>query len=191
MELKYQADKLFEKSEFNLSASRPAEFENCHFKNCDFSSVDLSNSVFTDCVFTDCNLSLVRIHKTAFRDTKFVNCKMLGLKFEHSNAFGLSFSFDNCVLNLCSFYQTKIKQTNFLNCLLQEVDFTETDMSGSILENCDLAKAIFIQTNLEKVDLRTSYNYSIDPEINRIKKAKFALQNIAGLLDKYDIDIEI
>jgi hypothetical protein len=38
--------------------------------------------------------------------------------------------------------------------------------------------------------LRTSYNYSINPEVNRIKKAKFSTTGIAGLLHKYDIEIE-
>ncbi|MGB5462457.1 MAG: pentapeptide repeat-containing protein, partial [Aureibaculum sp.] len=34
------------------------------------------------------------------------------------------------------------------------------------------------------------YNYSIDPEKNPIKKAKFSQDGIGGLLDKYDIVIE-
>jgi fluoroquinolone resistance protein len=43
---------------------------------------------------------------------------------------------------------------------------------------------------LEKADLRTAYNYSIDPSINKIKKAKFSLPGVVGLLSKYDIEIE-
>jgi fluoroquinolone resistance protein len=43
---------------------------------------------------------------------------------------------------------------------------------------------------LEKADFRTAYNYSIDPEKNRIKKAKFSIFGVTGLLDKYDIEIE-
>lgn len=50
--------------------------------------------------------------------------------------------------------------------------------------------AIFKNTNLESVDFRTSFNYSIDPDLNRIKKAKFSLSGIAGLLNKFDIEIE-
>jgi len=49
---------------------------------------------------------------------------------------------------------------------------------------------IFKNTNLESVDFRTSFNYSIDPDLNRIKKANFLLSSIAGLLDKFDIEIE-
>ena len=83
-----------------------------------------------------------------------------------------------------------LKKTRFKNCSLHEVDFSECDLSGSIFEHCDLARSAFNRTVLEKVDFRTSYNYSIDPEINRIKKAKFSLVGLTGLLDKYDIEIE-
>jgi uncharacterized protein YjbI with pentapeptide repeats len=80
--------------------------------------------------------------------------------------------------------------TRFKNCELKETDFTECDLMNSIFERCDLMDAKFENTVLEKVDFRTSFNYSINPEINKIKKAKFSLSAIAGLLDKYDIEID-
>ena len=115
---------------------------------------------------------------------------MLGLRFENCNAFGLSFSFDNCQLNHSSFYKTKIKRTVFKNSQLHEVDFTACDLTNTLFDNCDLKGAIFENTNIEKADFRTSCNYSLDPEINRIKKAKFSISGVSGLLDKYDIEIE-
>ncbi|MCW8795447.1 MAG: hypothetical protein OQK67_00080 [Chlorobium sp.] len=36
----------------------------------------------------------------------------------------------------------------------------------------------------------SAYNYSINPETNRIRKARFSLSGLAGLLDVYDIEIE-
>ena len=115
---------------------------------------------------------------------------MLGLHFENCNEFGLAFTFENCQLDHSSFYKTKIKKTHFKNSSLKEADFTECDLSGSVFQNCDLAGAIFENTILEKADFRTSFNYSIDPENNRIKKAKFSILEISGLLDKYDIEID-
>ena len=70
------------------------------------------------------------------------------------------------------------------------VDFTEANFKGTLLDNCDFSRAIFKNCNLEKVDFRSSFNYSIEPEENKIKKAKFSLNGIVGLLHKYDIDIE-
>lgn len=116
---------------------------------------------------------------------------MLGLRFDTCVEFGLSFSFDGCQLNHSSFYKTKIKKTVFINSQLQEIDFTEADLTGSLFDRCNLERATFDQTLLEKSDLRSSYNYSIDPEINRINKAKFSILGLSGLLEKYDIDIEI
>jgi uncharacterized protein YjbI with pentapeptide repeats len=115
---------------------------------------------------------------------------MLGMLFTNCNEFGLSFSFENCLLNHCSFYQRKIKKTLFRNSQLQETDFSECDLSGSLFDRCDLARATFEHSLLEKADLRTSFNYSIDPETNRICKAKFSLQGVPGLLYKYDIEID-
>jgi uncharacterized protein YjbI with pentapeptide repeats len=114
----------------------------------------------------------------------------LGLHFENCDAFGLSFSFEGCQLNLASFYNLKIRKTVFRDSQLQETDFSECDLMGAIFDDCDLAQTIFDQSNLEKVDFRTAYNYSIDPERNQVKKARFSLLGAAGLLDKYDIDIE-
>ena len=160
------------------------------FRNCDFSGANLSDIVFVECGFTDCNLSLCNLAKTAFRDVKFTGCKMLGLHFEHCNDFGLAFGFERCVLNHSSFYRTKLKNTRFKDTQLHEVDFTECDLTGAVLDNCDFAHATFDRTLLEKADLRTSFNYSIDPEKNRIRKARFSLSGVPGLLYKYDIDID-
>lgn len=74
--------------------------------------------------------------------------------------------------------------------MLHEADFTEADLSGSLFENCDLARAIFQNTILEKADFRSAYNYSLDPGMNKVKKAKFSTAGLVGLLDKYDIDVE-
>ena len=55
---------------------------------------------------------------------------------------------------------------------------------------CDLAQAVFDQTILEKADFRTAFNYAFDPEKNRLKAANFSLSGLAGLLQKYQINIE-
>ncbi len=143
-----------------------------------------------DCTFNDCNLSLMKLSQTNFQETIFTGCKMLGLRFDQCNQFNLSFTFDRCLLNHSSFYQARIRKTIFRNTQLQEADFTECDLTASVFENCDLAKALFDHTIIEQADFRTSINYSIDPGLNRIKNAKFSLSGVAGLLDKYHIEID-
>ncbi|MGB3948278.1 MAG: pentapeptide repeat-containing protein [Bacteroidia bacterium] len=182
----YLHNKIFERNQ----TLTKAEYENCTFNGCNFADGDFSGFKFIECTFNDCNLSLVKLNKTAFVDAKFKDSKLLGLRFDTCNEFGLSFSFDNCMLNHASFYKTKIKKTVFKNCHLQETDFAEADLTNSVFDNCNLAHAIFERTILEKADFRSAYNYTIDPEMNRIKKAKFSVLGLSGLLDKYDIDIE-
>lgn len=183
-------DKTFDKATLAASLLLPGEYDNCTFNGGDFSNADFSGFRFSDCTFRDCNLSMVKTNKTAFRDIRFTGCKMLGMRFDNCNDLGLSFSFDQCTLNHSSFFKTKIKKTVFKNSQLREVDFSECDLSGSLFDNCDFTDASFDRTILEKADLRSSFNYSIDPAINRVKKAKFALPAVIGLLDKYDIEIE-
>tara|TARA_B100000780_G_C20790358_1_gene313882 strand:- start:161 stop:508 length:348 start_codon:yes stop_codon:yes gene_type:complete len=115
---------------------------------------------------------------------------MLGLHFDQSKPFGFSISFENCQLNHSVFYQVNLGQSAFNNCQLQGVDFTEADLSNVHLTNCDLLNAIFDNTNLEKADLSHSINYSINPEVNKIKGAKFSLPEVVGLLDQYGIKIQ-
>ena len=182
----YFTDQTFDR----IETLTKGEYEGCTFNSCNFSDSDLSGNKFSDCEFNECNLSLAKLHKTALRDVKFKDCKMLGLRFDTCNDFGLSFSFEGCQLNHSSFYKMNIKKTVFKNSQLQETDFTEADLTSALFENCNLSQATFDQTTLEKADLRTSYNYSIDPENNRLKKAKFSMEGVTGLLDKYDIEIE-
>jgi fluoroquinolone resistance protein len=189
MEKAYIEEKQFEKTDFTEVPLAIGEYERCHFNGCDFTA-DLSYIHFTECVFTGCNLSMAKLHQTALRDVQFIECKLVGLHFENCNEFLFAIEADNCVLNLSSFYQRKIKKTIFKNSSLHEVDFTEADLTGSVFDNCDLANAIFQQSIIEKADFRSAYHYSINPDKNRIKKARFSMAGIAGLLDQYDIEIE-
>ena len=186
----YFEDKIFEKEDFLLSPLEKGDYENCIFINCNFAGADLLNVNFSECEFRTCNLSMAGVTNTAFRDVRFKDCKMLGLHFQNCNPFLFAVNFENCTLNLASFYKLNIKKTKFLNCTLKEADFSSADLSNAKFENCDLLGAVFERTNLEKADLRSAINYSIDPESNRIKKARFSLPGIPGLLNKYGIEID-
>lgn len=180
----------FERTDFSEKGLPKGEYDHCSFVNCIFANTDLSGINFSECEFKGCNLSMAKLSKTAIRDVRFKACKLLGLHFEQCNKLLFSVDFEDCTLNFSSFYKLTIKKTRFKNCSLHEVDFTETDLTSSVFDNCDFNNAHFENTILEKVDLRTSYHYSIDPELNRVKKAKFSMAGIVGLLAKYDIEIE-
>jgi fluoroquinolone resistance protein len=184
-------EKTFDKIDFTQTSLERGEYEHCTFISCDLSKLDLPDTIFSECEFIRCNLSLVKLAETALRDVKFKDCKMLGIDFENCNEFGFAVYFEGCTLDRASFTRSKLKKTVFKNSNVQEVDFTQSDLSLCTFDNCDLAEAIFKNTNIEKADFRTAFNYSIDPELNRIKKAKFSRSGIAGLLNKYDIEIDL
>ena len=69
------------------------------------------------------------------------------------------------------------------------ITLTAADLSGAVFADCDLNGAIFDRTVLEKADFSTARNYSIDPETNRIRRARFSISGLPGLLGRYDIDI--
>ena len=183
-------NEIFEKADYSKVKLAKGEYDDCTFKNCLFLNVNVSETIFIDCEFVNCNFSNSYLKNTSFRSVIFKNCKLLGLQFNDCNPFLLSIGFEECHLNIVSFYKMKLKNTKFNKCKLQEVDFSETDLTNASFNNCDLIGSIFNATILEKADFRTSYNYSIDPEINRLKKAKFSLHGVVGLLGKYQIEIE-
>ena len=187
----YTSDMTFDAA---LLAEQPIErgvFEECHFTGCDFSGHDFSGNTFIDTTFSQCNLSLVPLMQTGFRDVEFSHCKMLGLRFDTCDRFGISFSFDHCQLDHSSFYQIQLKKNLFRSTRLVEADFTESDLTEALFDDCDLSGALFSRSILVKADLRTSTGYTIDPESNNLKKAKFSLSGIPGLLYKYGIEIAL
>jgi fluoroquinolone resistance protein len=167
------------------------EFENCTFINCDFSDLDLSDFIFVDSNFTDCNFSLAKTANTAFRNIIFKDCKIIGLNFDQCNLFGLKLHFDGCILDDCLFFKLKLSGTIFKNSHLHRTDFSECDLRKTSFINCDLKNSVFDHTDLSGADLSTAFDFNIDPEKNKLTKAKFSISGLPGLLIKHKLDIEI
>jgi uncharacterized protein YjbI with pentapeptide repeats len=191
MSVIYTEGATFEKQDYVVKPLIKGDYENCDFLYCDFSSSFLTGVNFINCNFKHCNLSLAKLNQASFRNVSFDNCKLLGLHFEYCNDFLFEVYFENCLLNLSSFYKLKMKKTKFIQCEMQEVDFSNTDLSLSVFDTCNLMGSTFDNTNLEKADLRGAQYFSIDPELNKIKKAKVNTASLAGFLHKYDLEIEL
>lgn len=183
-------NKEFSKVDFTDKGFEKGEYDACTFVDCNFAECTLAGSIFVECEFRNCNLTMANVNDTSLKDVQFHSCKLLGVKFSECSTFLLEFEFDNCQLNLCSFYQLKLRGQRFRNCSMHEVDFVESDLAESIFHDCDLSGAVFDNTVLEKADFRTATHYSIDPETNHIAKAKFSLEGLPGLLQRYDLKID-
>lgn len=183
-------DELFKTIDFTDKAYINYEYINCTFRKCLFLKTDFSNSTFMDCVFVDCNLSGTVFDNASLKNVDFTQSKVMGINFGKCTDFLFSVSFSWCILDYSSFFQKKMQKTIFRDCSMKEVTFSEVDLTEAVFENCDLLNASFIKVNLQKADFRSATWYSLDPELNTIKYAKFSRWEVIGLLAKYPIMIE-
>lgn len=177
----------FSSEERNELPDNASEFERCRFAGLDLKGLRFAGRTFVDSTFQQCDLSLVELNGTSFRNVRFVDCKLVGARFDHCHAFLLSFRFERCNLELASFHGLRVKGTHFMQCRLREADLSSADLSHASFGECDLGGAIFEDTTLEGADLRTAVNYSIDPGTNRLRKARFSRDGLSGLLDRTGI----
>jgi uncharacterized protein YjbI with pentapeptide repeats len=133
---------------------------------------------------------MAKLGHCQLNNVTFKDCKLLGVNFSDCSDFLFSVKFDNCVLDYSLFVKKKMTKTSFINTSMKNMDFTESDLTKSHFINTDLLYTVFFRTILKEVDFLTALNYNIDPDVNIIKKAKFSLNAISGLLNKYDIIIE-
>lgn len=182
--------KEFENIDYSHKSLRDREFYKCIFIGCNFTESDLRGNSFEECTFEECNFSMTKVESVGFRDIAFTGCKILGIDFTRCSQFMFTFKFENCIMDYCIFFGTKLDKTHFIKCSLREVDFTEANLTSSQFTNSDLTGALFSNTNLEKANFRSATNFSIDPEYNKVKNAKFSSFQLEGLLFKYGLDIE-
>jgi fluoroquinolone resistance protein len=182
-------ERVIKSEDFSKQSLEGQIFTFCSFNSCNFSESILRNVKFCSCTFVNCNLSLPKLDGCRFQDTQFIECKVVGAEFFKCEKTFFSVSFNKCLLQYCNFSDLNMKKTSFkgshlkenhfTNTLLNDVDFTDVDLSGTIFHNCDLCKA----------DFSSATRYDIDPQTNKIKKAKFSLPEAVGLLRGFDITI--
>ena len=189
MEQLIHDNKTFEKITYAGKLIIGREFQDCVFKQCDFSDSTFSGSKFLDCTFEGCNLSLMKLSNATLQSVTFKDCKVLGVNFHECSDFLFSVEFINCTLDFASFAGKKMLKTSFSKCSLKETSFIQSILTSSRFDQCDMSGTVFNRTDLSSANFTTAYNYTIDPEINTLKKAVFSEQGLAGLLVKYGIKV--
>ena len=183
-------DKKFDTVDYSEQNLSEYEFTDCEFEGCNFSKTNLTSATFMNCKFKNCNLALANLKDLGLKDAQFTDCKLMGLDFSVCNNFLFAVGFEKCQLDYATFYGKSMRRTKFIGCSMKDVDFTEVQLSESIFTSSDLNGATFARSVLEKADFRLAKNYIIDPEQNKIKKAKFSTEGIAGLLANYNLEID-
>lgn len=181
-------EKIIEK--FNFSNNKLEDrYYKCVFNTCDFSNMSIKNTNFEDCTFRQCNFSLTKLFNFLSK-IRFIECKMTGTDFSGIGKFSDSLYFENSLMNYATFFGVKLREMYFTGCNLNEVSFEEANITSTVFDNCDLMRATFFNTDLERVDFSTSYNFSINPTINKLKKAVFSETELRGLVEHLNIVIK-
>ncbi len=185
------SDRTFEGANLNANRLTSSQFYDCTFSHCSFVETVFLDCRFVGCKFQDCDLSLLQVPGSSFSGTLFEDSKLIGINWTHGN-WGNNLLQEplvsiRCVLNHSTFIGLPLKGTQIKDCIARDIDFRETDLNQADFEGTDLAESLFSQTNLTQADLSRARNYTISPEENTLKGARFSLPEAMSLL--YSLDI--
>jgi len=165
------------------------EFYECEFNGISFFKGQITNCRFENCKFTNCDLSLANINCSQFIEVEFNNCKLAGLDWRTAMK-PFTIKFNESKLNDSIFFGLDLRGAEFINSEVRHCDFERCNMAKVSFLQSDLLNSKFSSTNLTQADFTLATNYSVDPETNKIKKAKFNQPEVLALLDGFDIIIE-
>ncbi len=165
------------------------EYYRCTFEHCDFTEILFQKINFEECRFVACNFSLCKSNGTSWNKVWFAQCKLTGANFSHANKFTFNAKFSDCLMQYASFQGLNLQGFQFTKCQLTEADLTTCNLKKAQFIDCNLDRAIISHCNLEEADFSTAFNFIINPNDNRMKKAKFSLQNLPGLVAVFDVKI--
>ncbi|HIW97615.1 MAG TPA: pentapeptide repeat-containing protein [Candidatus Tidjanibacter gallistercoris] len=165
--------------------------DGCTFDRCTVAGRHLNGIVLLDCRFDGCDFSLSSLAGTVTDGVAFSGCKMTGVAFgERSGTCRLSASFAECILDNALFQYLEAPRSMFRHCRMRGTVFDRCMMKETLFEMCDMHEASFSDCDLTGTDFLTSDGFTLDPETNRLRGARFAVASLPGLLAKYRIKTE-
>ena len=165
-------------------------FQNCLFTSCRFRETEMQSANFRFCVFKESEFVLTKVHNVTLNDASFESCRIMGINFSEFNNFGFFPAFKNCVIDNSIFNGICLRKGKIFTCKLVDCDFSACDFSEADFTNTVFKHVTISQCNLEKADFRYCQGYRINPDTNRVRKAKFSLPEAQSFLSFLDIIIE-
>ncbi|MES2800926.1 MAG: pentapeptide repeat-containing protein [Bdellovibrionota bacterium] len=182
-------DQILQNLDLRLQVIEGCSFDACTFKQGNFNGAALKNCRFVDCTFEHCDMSNVQLTSSTLRSVKFQNSKLVGINWTAASEV-MHLGWYECILNYGNFSGLDLRKCVVFQCSAIEADFIQTNFSEANLCGTDFALARFASTILIKADFRQAKNYSIRPDSNKIKNAKFSLPEATLLLYGLDIVLE-
>ena len=170
------------------------EFDRCTFTKCDFREAKFADCRLRECHFVDCELNAVRLPACSLSEVEFVDCRLIGVNWTETawakGRFLVPVSFVRCVINHSLFIALDMHECEIKVCTAREADFSDADLSRANCAATDFHEARFWHTDLTDADFRGATNYTIDANINTLKRTKFSLPEAMALLYSLDIVLD-
>ena len=167
------------------------EFAGCTFVDCSFLETAFVACRFLDCEFVRCDLSLCRVEGCSFTSVKFIDSQVIGVNWTEASwpARGLfnAIGFERCALSHSTFIGLGLRRVEMVDCLAHNADFAEADLTQANCAGTDFEGSRFLHTDLTEADFTRATNYAIAPNLNVLRRTRFALPEAMSLL--YGLDI--
>ncbi|HEY9122082.1 MAG TPA: pentapeptide repeat-containing protein [Brevefilum sp.] len=169
---------------------------NCIFTACHFTETIFTACLIENCRFINCDLSLMKMPQTHFKETKFKDCRMMGINWcladweARSLIIKKRVGFENCLLNHSIFSGLDLTETQFVQCKALHLDFEGANLTKTVFRRSDLEGTLFLKCDLSEADFVGAVNYSIDASQNKLHKTRFSLPEAIALLHSLDILLE-
>lgn len=150
-------------------------FEGCVIEGALLAEAMLRRCIFEDCTFVRCDLSLAKVHESAFRDVRFEHCKVVGVDFTTAYPLGFSVRFESCAASYASFAGLSMRGLQMLRSKVHEASFDGADLRESCFAHTDLLGARFVDADLRGADLADALHVVVDPRHAKLKATKMSI----------------
>ena len=192
-------DCVFQSCWFNSASLRHTHFESCKFHDeialagTSFRYADLSHATFHQCDLTNSDLSQSKWYDVTISATKAVGLNARGVsnaRHINDNTTLHASLISDSQLSFADLSHSDLKASHFHHTRCLEVNWTEANLEGSTLSQCDLGGGIFDRAVMTHSDLRGSLFNSINPTLIRLDGVTLTSDQLVYLAIPLGIQID-
>ena len=192
-------DCVFQSCSFNSASLRHTHFESCKFHDeivlagTSFRYADLSHATFHQCDLTNSDLSQSKWYDVTISATKAVGLNARGVsnaRHINDNTTLHASLISDSQLSFADLSHSDLKASHFHHTRCLEVNWTEANLEGSTLSECDLGGGIFDRTVMTHCDLRGSLFNTISPTVIRLDGVTLTSDQLVYLAIPLGIQID-
>jgi fluoroquinolone resistance protein len=165
------------------------EFQRCVFRRCKLPQSRWPETRLEDCVFEDCDLTRMAPQALACRGVIFKGSKLMGVEWSGLGALP-DLAFDGCDLRYASFVELRLRALKLVGCLAREANFLAVDLTEADFSGSDLTGSTISGCTLTKANFSRSSGVFFDPEKNKCKGARVAVEAAVSLMQSHGVVVE-